>query len=322
MEDYPRCLGANAINWTCLGFRNATFQNLMCSSNQQFLFGGFFLLRSETLQCQNRIQEKHHSLILDRRLRRSHLSGAHQSNVVRAFGIQLDVLQLQQSRFFFCNDRTCWWNVSCSLMSCHGAGASRCNKARSWRHCLANSCVRKHELVGKVAWFVSGLWYSRIWNSCLFWFCQAGNTEWLWTGGFEKNTPGFSDHVTSRPIIQRAVGLYGFLQSSSQFIWSERCLVQDLVTFFSMVFSLLVSLVSFSLIPSAKKIRVFEMRPIGLFLRSSNYWELQSVIWQLLCWSASEWDPATLGRSGKSSKRWGFPFFLAKTYPKCSKLLY
>ena len=126
-------------------------------------------------------------------------------------------------------------------MSCHGAGASRCNKARSWRHCLANSCVRKHELVGKVAWFVSGLWYSRIWNSCLFWFCQAGNTEWLWTGGFEKNTPGFSDHVTSRPIIQRAVGLYGFLQSSSQFIWSERCLVQDLVTFFSMVFSLLVS---------------------------------------------------------------------------------
>lgn len=121
-------------------------------------------------------------------------------------------------------------------MSCHGAGASRCNKARSWRHCLANSCVRKHELVGKVAWFVSGLWYSRIWNSCLFWFCQAGNTEWLWTGGFEKNTPGFSDHVTSRPIIQRAVGLYGFLQSSSPFIWSERCLVQDLVWFSHLFF--------------------------------------------------------------------------------------
>lgn len=67
----------------------------MCSSNQQFLFGGFFLLRSETLQCQNRIQEKHHSLIFDRRLRRSHLTGAHQSNVIRAFGIQLDVPQKQ-----------------------------------------------------------------------------------------------------------------------------------------------------------------------------------------------------------------------------------
>ena len=118
---------------------------------------------------------------------------------------------------------------------CHVLGTSRLgrgSKTCSRCDCLAGFCICKQHSAGQMAQLVSCLWHSRIWNYFMRWLCETGNSQWLWTGRFEKNTPRFS-HVKSRLNLQRALGFHGFLQSSPWFV--RRCclvLVGDVVFLF------------------------------------------------------------------------------------------
>lgn len=119
-----------------------------------------------------------------------------------------------------------WWMVvNGPFVCCHGSAVTRRSKTRSRCHCLANFRFGNGNFVGQMAELVSGLWHSRNWNDFVWRLCETGDSQWLRTRRFEKNTPGFSDHVQGRPIVQRAHELYGFLQSSPWFVWSKCCMV-------------------------------------------------------------------------------------------------
>lgn len=185
---------------------------------------------------------------------------------------------------------------------CHVLGTSRLgrgSKTCSRCDCLAGFCICKQHSAGQMTQLVSCLWHSRIWNYFMRWLCETGNSQWLWTGRFEKNTPRFS-HVKSRLNLQRALGFHGFLQSSPWFV--RRCclvLVGDVVFFIFFkkshvtMYRLSLSSIKSMLLP----------RPLGLCRVSNSCYKWQIATWQPRWQSDFGWDHSTLGRSGKNWRR-------------------